>query len=193
MIISVVGPISSGKGKVAEILREEGFTHHSFSSTIRAVAKERRIPITRKNLSELGKTLQKEAPDTSLLAERIVEMIEKDVARGRKKFVIEGSRRVDDIKVFKKHVADNPEMKFIIVAVDAPARIRFERLKARGRHGDPETFSEFKKIDEEELRGSSGQEVAKLIKIADYHIDNSGTVKEYEKNINAVLKKIGIR
>lgn len=193
MIISVVGPISSGKGKVSEILREEyGFTHHSFSSTIRGVARSRGVDITRKNLSKLGKELQREAPDTSLLAERIVETIEKDVKHGKKKFVIEGSRRVADCEVFKKHIKDNPEMKFVLVAVDAPAYVRFDRLKTRGRHGDPTTFEAFKEIDEAELHGSEGQEVGKLIAMADYKIDNSGTLEEYEEGIRKVLKKIGV-
>ena len=67
MIMAITGPISSGKGKVAEMFRDKGFVHHSFSSEIRQVAKERGIEINRQNLSKLGHDLRKESPGKSII------------------------------------------------------------------------------------------------------------------------------
>jgi len=85
MIICITGPISSGKGKVAEIFRDKGFVHHSFSAEIREVAKERGIEINRMSLSKLGHDLRMESPHKSILAERLLDRIRQDIKKGKKK------------------------------------------------------------------------------------------------------------
>lgn len=190
MIIAVTGPISSGKGKVAEIFRDKGFVHHSFSAEIRQVAKERGIEVNRKNLSRLGHDLKLESPHRSILGQRLLDKIEKDVAEGKKRFVIEGIRDADEINLFRKHELENPEMRFVLIGVDAPQRVRFERMKSRGRHGDPKTFDEFKEIDDHELKGGRGQEVEKCMKMADYLVQNTGSLDELKEKVEEIAKEI---
>jgi dephospho-CoA kinase len=189
MIIGITGPISSGKGKVAEFFKEKGFTHHSFSAEIREVAKERGIEITRINLGKLGHDLRKESRK-SILGTRILNTINKEVKKGKKRFVIEGIRDVDEIRLFRQHEMENKQMRFVLIAVDAPQKNRFEHLKSRGRHGDPKTFAEFKKIDNREIKGGHGQEVAKCMKMADYRIRNDGTLEELKKKVGEIAKEI---
>jgi len=190
MIICITGPISAGKGKVAEFFRDKGFTHHSFSAEIREVAKERGIDVTRLNLSKLGRDLRKESPKNSILASRILATIEKEARKGKKLFVIEGLRDVDEIKLFRKHELENKSMRFVLIGVDAPQKVRFERMKSRGRHGDPKTFATFKKIDDHEIKGGGGQEVGKCMKMADYIIMNDGSLAELKKKTDSVSKEL---
>ena len=190
MIIAVTGPISSGKGKVAEFFRDKGFVHHSFSAEIRQVAKERGIEINRKNLSKLGHDLRLESPSQSILGQRLLDKIKKDIHAGKRLFVIEGLRDTDEVQLFRKHEMENPEMRFILIGVDAPQRVRFKRMKSRGRHGDPQTFVEFKEIDDHELKGGHGQEVEKCMKMADYVIQNDGSIEELKKKAEVILKEI---
>lgn len=190
MIIAVTGPISSGKGKVAEFFRDKGFVHHSFSAEIRQVAKERGIEISRETLSKLGHDLRIESPDKSILGQRLLAKIEKEVAKGKKRFVLEGLRDADEVDLFRKHELEKPAMRFILIGVDAPQEVRFERMKSRGRHGEPETFEEFKKVDDTEWKGGHGQEVGKIMKMADYVIQNDGTLEDLQKKVEEIAKEI---
>jgi len=190
MIIGVTGPISAGKGKVAEFFRDKGFVHHSFSAEIREVAKERGIEITRVNLGKLGGDLCKERPNGSILGSRILSMIQKEVKKGKKRFVIEGIRDVEEIELFRQHALENRPMRFVLIGVDAPQKVRFERMLSRKRHGDPQTFAEFKRIDDREIKGGHGQEVAKCMKMADYVIQNYGTLDELRRKVEEVAKEI---
>jgi dephospho-CoA kinase len=190
MIIAVTGPISSGKGKVAEMFRDKGFTHHSFSAEIRQVAKERGIEVNRKNLSRLGHDLRVESPHRSILGQRLLDRIEKEADEGRKRFVIEGLRDADEIDLFRKHELEKQEMRFVLIGVDAPQDVRFERMRSRGRHGDPKTFKEFKEIDDHELKGGQGQEVEKCMKMADYMIQNDAGLDELKGKVDGIAKEI---
>jgi dephospho-CoA kinase len=190
MIIAVTGPISSGKGKVAEFFRDRGFVHHSFSAEIREVAKERGIEINRLNLQKLGGELRKESPGKSILGTRILAMIQKEIAKGKKRFVLEGIRDVEEIELFRQHALDNKPMRFILIGVDADQKKRFERMLSRKRHGDPQTFAEFKKIDDREIKGGYGQDVAKCMRMADYIIRNDGTLEELAKKVAEIAKEI---
>ena len=172
MIIVVTGTIASGKGKAAEIIRDIGFEHHSFSLEIRAIAKERGISITRKNLSKLGLKLRKESPKKSLIAERLLKHISENP---KKRYVLDGLRDLAEISSLKRF-SKKTGHKLILIAVHAPQDARFIRLQARKRHGDPKTFEEFKKIDDSEFIGGHGQDVGKCMKKADYILANDGTL-----------------
>jgi dephospho-CoA kinase len=190
MIVLVTGPIGSGKGKVAEVFRDKGFVHHSFSAEIRQIAKERGIEITRKSLGELGRKLREESPDKSILGNRVLDNIKKEIASGKENFVVEGLRDVAEVKLFREHEMEKPEMRVILIGVDSPQEVRFERLRARGRHGDPETFEEFKEIDDKEIKGGYGQEVGQCMKMADYVLQNDGSLDELREKVEEVAKEI---
>lgn len=188
MIIAVTGTIASGKGKAAEVLRKKGFEHHSFSLEIRAVARERGIKITRAHLSKLGADLKKERPGESVLAERLLEKLKK---HPEKKYVLDGMRDLEELDCLRKFEKETGK-KVLVIAVDAPQRLRFERLKSRKRHGDPETFEEFKEIDDREFQAGGGQDVGPVMAKSDYKIDNSGTLEEFEAKFDEILKKENI-
>jgi dephospho-CoA kinase len=190
MIIGITGPICAGKGRAAEFFKKKGFVHHSFSSEIRQVAKERGIEINRRSLGKLGHDLRVESPKQSILASRILENIRKEMKHHKRRFVIEGLRDFDELYLFREHELDAPDMRFILVGVDAAQEMRWNRLKKRSRHGDPEIFEEFKEIDDRENKGGSGQEVDKCMKMADYVVVNDGTLKQLEQKVGEIIKEI---
>lgn len=190
MIVGITGPICAGKGKVAELFKKHGFEHHSFSSEIRQVAKERRIEVNRDNLSKLGTDLRKESPKISILASRLLARIKKDRMHGKHRFVLDGLRDFDELFMFRLHEMDNKDMRFVLVGVDAPQELRWKRLKKRGRHGDPESFQDFKKVDDREWKGGGGQEVGRCMKMADYVIQNDGTLPALKKKVDEIVREI---
>ncbi len=190
MIIGVTGPISSGKGKVAEFFKAKGFVHHSFSMTIRQIAKERGIEINRENLIKLGKGLREESPGDSIIGGRILAKIKSELEKGVSRWVLEGIRDSDEVNLFREHEFDNKKMRYVLVYVDALQKERFDRLRKRGRSGDPETFQKFKKFDDLEIKGNVGQELGKLKEMADYTILNDGTLEDMDKKLEKLWKEI---
>jgi len=138
MIIGLTGTICSGKSTVAEILKDKGFNHYTYSDILRLEAKKRKIKPTRENLQALGNKIKEDNP--GILSNLIIEN------SSSQNIIADGIRTLDEIDELKKHSA-------IIFGIDAPQRIRFERLKARKRPGDPASFEEFVKIDDHENKG----------------------------------------
>ena len=184
MIILITGTIASGKGKVAELIKEKGFEHHSFSSIIRVVARERGIKSSRATLSKLGRDLREESKE-SVLASRVMVHV-KDFS---KNYVIDGLRDLSELFYVKKFGKEN-KIKVYLMGVDAPQKVRFDRSKHRGRHGDPVTFEEFKKIDDLESHGNVGKEVGECLHHADFIIENVGSLDELKDDINHVLDEL---
>ena len=68
--------------------------------------------------------------------------------------------------------------------VDALPQTRFERLKKRGRIGDPQTFEEFTKQERNEITLFRAKET---FEYAEDKLDNSGTLDNLHKNIEAFM------
>ena len=180
MIIGLTGKNGSGKGEVARFLKERGFEYHSLSDVIREELERKSKSITRDKLVETGNQLrQKFGPD--ILAKRIVERLQAD-----KNYVIDSIRHPSEVKAFK------PKSGFVLLNVIAPPKVRFERLKKRGRENDPKTFSEFKKLELKESKSAvqSDQQLDQAIKMADYEIENAGSLKTLQEQITEIVMKI---
>ena len=89
MIIGITGTIASGKTTVAEILKEKGFVHHTYSDILRIEAKKRSIPQTRENLQKLGNRIKAESKDLGILSRLIIEN------SSSKNIIADGIRTID--------------------------------------------------------------------------------------------------
>ncbi|MCG2717264.1 MAG: dephospho-CoA kinase [Nanoarchaeota archaeon] len=177
MIIGLTGTIAAGKSTVADILKEKGFEHHTYSDILRLEAKKRNIEPTRENLQELGNKFKRESRNMGILSRLIIENSKSD------KIIADGIRTVDEIKELKKHPNS------YVIGIDAPQRLRYERLVSRKRVGDPISFEEFKKIDEHENKGlTPGQEINKCMKNSDFIVINDKEHESLRKRIEDILR-----
>ena len=180
MIIGLTGKNGSGKGEVARFLRERGFEYLSLSDVIRRELVKRKKRLTRENLVAQGNELRKKfGPD--VLAKRTVEQMEME-----KNYVVDSIRHPAEAKALKAHNG------FALLNVTAPPKVRFERLRARGRENDPRTFGEFKKLERTEGGSSvrSDQQLDRTIGLADYSVRNAGTLKELEDEVTRIVMAI---
>lgn len=183
MIIGLTGTLSSGKGIVANFLKEKGFVYLSLSDELRETAKEKKIELTRINLQNLGNELRKKE-GAEVLAKRASKKIE---SQQYIKAIVDGIRNPAEIKELQKL------KNFILVAVDAPQKIRFERMLARNRESDPKTFSEFLKVDARDRgRGErpDGQQVAKCMKMAKFFLINDGDLEKAKAKTEKMYEDI---
>jgi dephospho-CoA kinase len=179
MIIGLTGTIASGKSTIAEILKKKSFEHHTYSDILRKEAKKLGIEETRENLQRLGNKIKEESKNLGILSRLIIENATTE------NIIADGIRTVDEITELKKH----PNT--YVIGIDAPQKIRYERLSSRKRSGDPLTFEEFKKIDEYENKGlSPGQNIGDCLKHVDFFINNDTTVNQLRNNVEKILNQI---
>ena len=174
MIIGLTGKMGAGKQEVSDYLVSKGFSYYRYSDVLRAEAKKMEIEGTRENLQMLGNKLREESRDNGIISKLLLKMIKGNAAVDgiRNKAEIEGMRGAKD---------------FVLIAVDANAKLRFKRLQSRGREGDPKDFSEFKKLDDYENTGKGTQNIEECIKHADFAVKNEGSLEALKKKIDEIL------
>ncbi len=183
MLIGLTGTKASGKGILADILKEKGFIYLSLSDAVREEAVKRGIvDYTIKQLQDIGNELR-EKYGNGVLARKIMEKFENG-----KNYVIDGIRNVGEIEEFRK-----ANEKFVLIAVDAPQAVRFKRLLKRGRESDPKTWQDFLEMDKRDRgfsEGKSGQQVEKCMELADIKIYNDFNVEVLKEEIKKILRKL---
>ena len=183
-IIGVSGTVSSGKDSVANYLVEKyGFKKITLSNYLRAEARERGLSCDRDSLRKLQKKLRKEHGDDYLI-KKVIDTIQKKDHMKMKNVVIVGLRTVIETKLAKE------KLKAKIILVDADPFVRYKRAKARRRKGFAKTYEQF--LYEEALENAEF-DFHKTKKMANFKIDNSGSIKEMEKQIDKIAKKLKLK
>ncbi len=181
MIIGLTGSYCSGKDTVAEyLLNKRGFLHFSLSDELRKVLKSKNIEPTRENLIRIGTELRTKEGN-GILAKMALEKM-----KGESDYIVTSIRHPSEVEELKKNKT------FTLINVDAPAELRFERMKKRNRKGDPETFKEFLEMEKRESQCSgSGQQLKKTAELAETNfINDSSSLPELYKKIDSLLIKL---
>ncbi len=187
MIIGLTGSLAAGKGVVADFLKKKGFIYLSLSDELREIMKENKVQITRENLQLWGNKLREER-GLDVLAKRAIEKIK---TQEYKKAIVDGIRNPAEIDSLEKNLKH-----FFLVAVDAPIKIRFERMVARSRESDPIRLEDFLKVDKKDKgigEKISGQGVGKCMARAKFVLMNDGSLEAVEKKIERLYADISLK
>lgn len=176
MIICITGMPGAGKTEAGNMLRQHGFKEVEMSATIKERMKREGIELDNKNIREFS-LKQRALHGNDVVARWTMEMI-KDIPE--KDLLIVGLRSEDEAKYFKKF----EEVK--IICITAPKETRFERLKARHREDDPDTYADFEYREDKEKQFG----IESAIKHADYIIHNNGTIADLEGKVSEVLEEL---
>ena len=83
--------------------------------------------------------------------------------------------------------------RFVLLGLNAPLPLRFERSINRGRLGDGTTLEEFSRKEERANSDSeAGQQLESTLRLADANIVNDGSLADLADRIAAVLGTQGI-
>lgn len=83
--------------------------------------------------------------------------------------------------------------RFLLLGIDAPLPLRFERSLRRGRTGDGLTLEEFaRKESRENSTTEAGQQLLKTLALADLVIDNDGTLEDLRSRVIDSLARAGL-
>jgi dephospho-CoA kinase len=182
MIIGLTGGMVCGKRTIAEYLGEKGFKILTFSSDVLDVLlRKRNIPITRTSQQDLGNEIR-EKEGSGGLARRLILMIEQG-----QNYVLDGVRNPGEVSELRK-LKD-----FVLIAIDSPQKIRFERIIARNMERDPKTWEEFIIADTRDFNDGKefGLQIFKCMELADYTVVNDSSLEVFKKRFDEVLEKIG--
>ena len=177
LIIGLTGENCSGKGASAEYLKKKGLYYLSLSDFIREDLAEENAEITRESMIAKGNDLRARF-GPGILAQRAAQRMEKD-----RNYTIDSIRNPGEVKELKKL------KNFVLVHVHAPPETRFERMKARKRESDPQSFEAFQKIEEAEMK-KEGQNLGETITLADKKIENSAEFGELYDHWEMLLSQL---
>lgn len=171
-VIGLCGSIGAGKNVVSKFLvKEYNYVQITIGDVVREELSKRGVPITRDNSDRISEEMRKKYGITYWVEQCIKKIVDEKYERA----VIDGVRLPSDNELIKKSFGDD----YVLFKVDADEKIRFERLKSRGRPGFPKTPEEFKKHEERQNKLFNLNETFKQAKAV---IDNSTTLNDlYER------------
>lgn len=167
-LIGISGTFASGKDTVAEFLVSDfGFTHVSTGDIVRKVAMEKYGSIERPVLAKAATELRYAQGAGALVAEALKET---------RPLVITGIRSLGEAKTVKAAGG-------VLLFVDAPVELRYERIKQRSRDKEAElSLEEFRANEAKELYAGPNDEdfnIRGIGKIADIVVENTTTLEDY--------------
>lgn len=178
LIIGLVGTAGSGKSHVATYLRERyGGRVFKFSEYLGQVLDILAIPKSRDNLIKLSVALRNEFGENAL-AYAVARGV---MAEDTQLAIVDGIRRVDDVAPLE------PLPNFLLVAIDADPKLRFERMKRRGEKAGESLLTWEQFMIEE--RAPTEVTIPEVIKRAKTRIVNDGTIAELKAKIDEVMKQ----
>lgn len=173
-LLGLTGTNGSGKGEAGAFFKTHDYSYFSLSDIIRHELTLEGREATRDNLIRKGNQLRKKhGADT--LARHVLEQVTGNS-------VIDSIRNLSEVEYLRTQEG------FILLAIDAPVELRYERVKARGRNESASTLEKFIAKEEEEMRqGERGQQLKACMNAADYRVTNEGSLEDFFKKLEKFL------
>lgn len=178
-IVGITGTSWAGKGTVVEILiNQYGYQHYGVSEYLSQELKKQRLPIDRQHLINLANQLRSKYGSWA-----IVQLLYQQAKQQNENAIIESLRSVWEVQELKKNTD------FILLAVDADPQTRYQRILQRKSTKDQVSRETFLQQEHSEMQNSdpNKQNIQACMDLADYHINNDGTLDELEAQIQTLF------
>lgn len=178
IIFGFAGPMSSGKDTAANYLAKKyAGVNYSFSTMLKDVLERYHLEFNRDNLIKISEAMRERFGE-DILAKTIAE----DVKNDQNKIIsISNVRRLADIKF----LSDIPG--FVLIAIDAEPKIRYERLVKRAEKSDDvnKTYEQFLA----DQQRSTETTIPEVMSKAQETINNDGTLENLYSQLDELIKK----
>jgi len=176
MIIAFVGYPLSGKSTAAEVAKELGIPVVTMGDIVREEALRIGLEPNSENLGRIAGELRKrEGMDA--IAKRCIPKI-----RSLGPVVlVDGIRGIAEVMAFKKAFED-----FVLIAIESPFEVRFERAKKRRRSDDVLSLEELAERD----RREESWGLKEAMEVADFTIENRRDLEDFREKVRELLRKL---
>jgi dephospho-CoA kinase len=172
--VGLTGPNAAGKGEVAQLLTAQGYAYHSLSDVVREEAGARGLTVSRENLVLIGNELRRNGGPGAL--------VDRLAPRLTPPAVIDSVRNPGEVEALRRLE------RFYLLGVRAPAEVRFQRIRSRGRLGDIRTLAEFRAYERRENSSAAGeQRILATLDLADGVVDNDTTLAALHRRVRELL------
>ena len=182
VIIGLTSLPGGGKDYVADLLvKEYGFSKVSPGDILRKMIKKSGTGrITREFQQKIQDEYRRKYGD-----DYVMELCYREILASRKRrFVIPGIRFPRDAEFYRS----KPDCRFINVYINAPKKLRYERLTERKREDAPRSYSEFLRQDTNEKNMFN---LEKTRKISDFILNNGeNESSRLKKNLERILSTV---
>ena len=178
MILGVSGLNGAGKGEIVRFLEERSFYALSLSDVIREELRRQGLEETRERMIETGNAMRA-AEGPGGLAGRLAGQLSPD-----RNYVIDSVRHPAEVDLLRVRTE-----RFKLIWVEADEAGRFERIRARGRGGDPASLEELRALEGRELASAdpAAQQLLAVREIADFVVQNDGSIEELRRSVHGIL------
>ncbi|MCH7600181.1 MAG: AAA family ATPase [Myxococcales bacterium] len=183
MIVGVAGRNGAGKGEVIKLLEAKGYLAFSLSDVIRDVLGERGLEPSRERMIETGRELRAEG-GAGVLGERLLAKMQ-----GDRDYAIDSVRHPAEVDALR--AGGQP---FLLLWVTADEVVRFDRMQARGRVGDPETLEALRALESRELGSAdpAAQQLDAVEKISDQVLHNDRGLEALSEALELALSAASV-
>jgi len=179
-IIGITGTLGAGKGTIVDYLREHyGYKHYSVRGYLIEEAKRRNMEINRDTFVVVANDLR-----ATHSPSYIVDELYKQAAANGENAIIESIRTPGEVESLRQY--DD----FLLFAVDADPKIRYERIVNRNSETDHVSFETFIENEQREMASEdpNHQNVGKCITMADYCFNNDGDLEALYQQVEKVIQ-----
>jgi len=184
LVLGITGTIGAGKGTVVEYLIEKcNFRHYSVRGFLIEEINKQKLPVNRDSMVIVANELRALHGPAY-----IVEKLYEKALKNGHDAIIESIRTPGEIDLLKS------KEKFYLIAVDAPAELRYKRIVSRNSETDKIDFSTFLENEKREMTTSDAhkQNLSKCIQLADVRLLNNKDLSFLHLQIDNFLKQIQI-
>ncbi len=185
IIIGITGTLGAGKGTIVDyLIRNRGFVHFSVRQFLLKEIRRRKLPENRDSMVAVANELRaKHGPSY------IVEQLHDLAVKNGKNAIVESIRTTGEIDALRSKGG------FFLLAVDADARIRYQRVQQRGSETDNIDYDTFIANENREMSGKdpATQNLMKCIETADFALDNNGTFQQLFDQIERIMSEVDAR
>ena len=181
-IVGITGTLGAGKGTVVDILcKKFSYVHYSVRSYLLDVIAERNMPPTRDSMRVVANDLRA-SNSPSFIVEQLLEkaITASSSEKGSNKFIIESIRTPGEVTALRERCGE-----FILLAVDADERVRFDRIRARASETDFVDFETWRAQERAEMTNTdpNKQNLFACMEVADVRIANDGGLDALETKV----------
>ncbi|MEA3497073.1 MAG: AAA family ATPase [Bacteroidota bacterium] len=181
IIFGITGTIGAGKGTIVDYLVNKNFKHFSVRAFLTEEIKKRKLPVNRDNMVIVANELRKKHSPAY-----IVEQLYNIALATGDNCVIESIRTPGEVELLRS------KENFYLLAVDALAEKRYDRIVKRKSETDNISFTEFLSNEKREMESDdpNKQNLSKCIEQTDYKLINNTEYKNLYEQIEKILKEI---